>query len=65
MGGEEAAAMILELDPAAKLFVSSGYSDNTVISNYKDYGFIDFLQKPYDAAVLDKKLRTVIAEKGA
>jgi len=65
IGGEEAAAMILELDPSAKIFVSSGYLDNTVIANYKDYGFIGFLQKPYDAPELDKKLRGVIAEKGA
>jgi len=57
--------MILELDPSAKIFVSSGYLDNTVIANYKDYGFIGFLQKPYDAPELDKKLRGVIAEKGA
>ncbi|MBI2400260.1 MAG: response regulator [Deltaproteobacteria bacterium] len=64
MGGQEAAAMILKLDPSAKIFVSSGYSDTPVIANYRDYGFTGFLQKPYDAPELDKKLRAVLAEKG-
>lgn len=64
MGGEEAAARILKLDPSAKLFVSSGYSNTPVIANYKNYGFTGFLQKPYDAPELDRKLRAVIAEKG-
>jgi CheY-like chemotaxis protein len=63
MGGEEAAALILELDRSAKMFVSSGYSDSPVIADYRDYGFTGFLQKPYDAPELDKKLRSVIAGK--
>ncbi|CAG1064795.1 two-component system, cell cycle sensor histidine kinase and response regulator CckA [uncultured bacterium] len=62
MGGEEAASRILELDPFAKLFVSSGYSDNPVTANYREYGFCGFLQKPYDARELDKKLRAALAE---
>lgn len=65
MGGEEAAARILELDPSARMFVSSGYSDTPVIANYRDYGFTGFLQKPYGAAELDRKLRAVIAIKDA
>jgi|GEM_PF-6150675 PAS domain S-box-containing protein len=62
MGGEEAASRILELDPSAKMFVSSGYSDNPVTANYRQYGFCGFLQKPYDASELDKKLRAALAK---
>ena len=64
MGGEAAVARILELDPSAKVFVSSGYSDNPVIANYRDYGFTGFLHKPYDTPELDMKLRAAIAGKG-
>lgn len=65
MGGREAAAKILEIDPSAKLFVSSGYYEDPVIANYREYGFIGSLQKPYDAAELDKKLREVVNRKDA
>jgi hypothetical protein len=51
----------LELDPSAKIFVSSGYSENPVTANYREYGFCGFLQKPYDARDLDKKLRAALA----
>lgn len=65
MGGEEAVARILKLDPSAKVFVSSGYSDTPVIANYKDYGFCGFLQKPYDAPELERKLRAAVARQEA
>lgn len=60
MGGEEAVGKILELDRSAKVIVSSGYSDNAVISDYERYGFCGFLQKPYDTAELGRKLRAVL-----
>ena len=47
MGGEEAVKNIREIDPAVKTIVSSGYSDNMVLSNYRSYGFSAFLNKPY------------------
>ena len=60
MGGKEAAAHILEYDPAAKLIVASGYSNDTVIANYEDYGFKGVIAKPFTTAqireVLDKVL---------
>ncbi len=47
MGGQEAAAQILAHDPKARIIVSSGYSNDPVMANYADYGFIDVLAKPY------------------
>ena len=61
MGGEEAVAKILELDPAAKVFVSSGYSNTSVIADFKRYGFCGFLKKPYDASELDRSLHAAIS----
>jgi PAS domain S-box-containing protein len=47
MGGREAAARILEMDPDARLVVSSGYSTDPVMARYPDYGFSGVLSKPY------------------
>jgi signal transduction histidine kinase/ActR/RegA family two-component response regulator len=60
MGGIEAAAKLKELDPAAKLIVSSGYSDAPVMSNFADYGFDGVLPKPWTAAELSELLRRVL-----
>jgi len=38
-GGEEVVKQILALHPQAKVIVSSGYADDPVIANYRDYGF--------------------------
>lgn len=47
MGGKETLQKLKEIDPAVKAIVSSGYSTDPVMSNYKDYGFIDVVPKPY------------------
>ena len=57
MGGQEAAKQILQLDPAAKLIVASGYSDDPVLSEYKKYGFLAAVAKPFTL----KELRSTLA----
>lgn len=47
MGGVEAARCILTFDPEAALIVSSGYSDDPVMANFKRYGFCAAIEKPY------------------
>ncbi|MBJ6725798.1 response regulator [Geomesophilobacter sediminis] len=47
MGGKEAAREILALDPQARLVVSSGYFDDPVMSDFKEYGFWAVMPKPY------------------
>lgn len=47
MGGKEAAAEILAIDPAASLIVSSGYSNDPIMSDFTAYGFIGAIAKPY------------------
>jgi len=56
MGGAEAAKQILSFDPGAKLIVSSGYSFDPVMSDYKKYGFLAAVAKPYQADDLGSKL---------
>ena len=36
------------MDPAAKVIVSSGYSNDPVMANYKDYGFCGVIAKPFN-----------------
>ena len=47
MGGAEAIKELLALDPAAKVVVSSGYSGDNLMADYKALGFRAALVKPY------------------
>lgn len=47
MGGREAIAKLLALDPEVKAIVSSGYSSDPIMANYREYGFRYVLPKPY------------------
>ncbi len=57
MGGKETAEKILALDPEAKLIVSSGYSHDPIMANYREFGFQNFLSKPYQLSELQSVLK--------
>jgi PAS domain S-box-containing protein len=63
MGGKEAAALMLDIDPDAVLIVSSGYSDDPVIASFRQYGFSGVLTKPFDAEGLARELKRLIPVK--
>jgi len=48
LGGKEAAERILSFYPEACLVVSSGYSNDPIISKYQEYGFRGAIAKPYN-----------------
>lgn len=56
MGGKEAVQKILSLDADAKVIVCSGYSNDSVMSQYEEYGFKAALSKPYDLDELEKTI---------
>ncbi|WP_085813335.1 ABC transporter substrate-binding protein [Geoanaerobacter pelophilus] len=60
MGGKEAAQQILALDPTARLIVSSGYSNDPVMSEYRSCGFCATLVKPYTAREIGRVLSEAI-----
>ncbi len=57
MGGKEAAREILSIDPSACLIVSSGYSNDPIMSDYSAYGFKGAIEKPYMIGELAQVLR--------
>jgi PAS domain S-box-containing protein len=63
MNGKEAAQRILALYPDARLIVSSGYSDDPVLSSPAEYGFRGVVAKPYRVEDLARTVKAVIAGK--
>ena len=60
MGGREALQHILMKDPHARVIVSSGYSNDPVLANYREYGFAGMVPKPYRTTQLSKVLHDVL-----
>ncbi len=60
MGGKEAIQKLLEIDPNVRAIVSSGYSDDPVMAEYRKHGFCGVVAKPYDAETLSEVLHSVI-----
>jgi PAS domain S-box-containing protein len=59
MGGINAMEIILEIDPNVKAIVSSGYSKGDIMTNYKKYGFLGILSKPYTFNELKQVISSV------
>ena len=64
MGGKEAAQLILAIDPAARLIVSSGYSSDPVMADFAKVGFCAALPKPYRVSELAQALIKVSQPRG-
>ncbi len=60
MGGEEAARKILAIDPEAKILVSSGYSNDPIMANYRKYGFSGAMAKPYQLEELKETIDKIL-----
>ena len=65
MGGAEAIRHLRQIDPAIRAIVSSGYSTDAVMANYREHGFIGVLEKPYGLRKLQAVLGAVLEEKVA
>ncbi|MBF0329365.1 MAG: PAS domain S-box protein [Nitrospirae bacterium] len=61
MGGAETLNKLKELDPEVKVIVSSGYSEDASLAEYKKQGFVAVLKKPYDIDRLQITLNEIIA----
>jgi PAS domain S-box-containing protein len=61
MGGKEAMVKLLELDPKVKAVVSSGYSNDPIMAEYRTYGFSGVVAKPYTIKEISEALRTAMS----
>jgi CheY-like chemotaxis protein len=62
MGGKEAIKRLLETDPGAIVIVSSGYSNDPIMADYKLYGFSGVIAKPYKIEELGEKLHALLGK---
>ncbi|TAN43722.1 MAG: response regulator [Nitrospirae bacterium] len=63
MGGDKAIANILEINPEAKVIVSSGYSNSPIMANYAQYGFSGCIVKPYTAQNFSSVINNVLSSR--
>jgi DNA-binding NarL/FixJ family response regulator len=63
MGGKKAIQELIKIDPDVIGVVSSGYSNNPVITDFEKYGFSGVVAKPYTMGELGEKLNQVISNK--
>jgi PAS domain S-box-containing protein len=56
MGGKDAVKELLKIDKDVVAVVSSGYSNDPVMSNYREYGFSAVIAKPYTIEQLEKTI---------
>ncbi|MDH5562193.1 MAG: PAS domain S-box protein [Nitrospirota bacterium] len=61
MGGKDAIQHLRKLDPHVKAIVTSGYSDDPIMSDFQAYGFQDILVKPYKITDLANTLKALCA----
>ncbi len=60
MGGLELVSHLKEIDPEAKILVSSGYSNDPIMAHHEQYGFCGMIPKPYNSERLCQVLKSVV-----
>ena len=63
LGGKETIGELKRLDSNVYAIVASGYSNDPVLANYKEYGFKDILTKPYTMDELKQVLERAFSSK--
>ncbi len=60
MGGKEAVRRLRDIDQGVRAIVSSGYSTDPVMADFRDYGFSGVVTKPYNIAELSEAVHSVM-----
>jgi len=63
MGGKETLHKLQEIDPGLTAIISSGYSDDPIMAEFRKYGFHGVVSKPYTIKILSDTVQSVIAAK--
>jgi len=56
IGGREAMELLNEVDPGVTAIVTSGYAQDPVMTNFRDYGFKAVIAKPFTLQELNRTL---------
>lgn len=59
-GGKDTMAELLKIDKSVKGIVCSGYSNDSIMADYRHYGFQACMVKPYQIENLNKTIQSVI-----
>ena len=60
MGGKEAIRELMKIDPDVVAIVSSGYSDNSVMTDFEKHGFSGVVAKPYSVHEVSETLSKLL-----
>jgi two-component system cell cycle sensor histidine kinase/response regulator CckA len=60
IGGKDAINKLIEIDPGVKAIVSSGYSNDPIMADFKKYGFRGVVAKPYTLEELSQVLYSLM-----
>ncbi len=60
MGGKETVTKLKLIDPHLKAIVSSGYSNDPVLAEYRQYGFLGIIPKPFKMSQLSEEVSRVL-----
>ena len=61
MGGLAAMGELRAIDPSVRAIVSSGYSSDPVMANYRAHGFAAMIAKPYEVNEFARVIRETLA----
>ena len=60
MGGKEAIAELRKMDKKIKVIVASGYSNDSVMADYKEHGFDAYITKPFKIEDINELIFSVL-----
>jgi DNA-binding NtrC family response regulator len=59
-GGVEGLALLRAIDPSVKAIVMSGYSDDPVMADCRQFGFVEAVPKPFTAEEIGDAVRRAL-----
>jgi CheY-like chemotaxis protein len=60
MDGVDTLEAVRKIDPEVKAIVSSGYSEDNIMSAYRDFGFDAAVPKPYTITSLQEAIASIL-----
>lgn len=60
MGGKETVKKLREIDPTAKVIAFSGYSNDPIFTDFKEFGFDGVLSKPFSIEEFMQTIESVL-----